>query len=420
MFNYLKNKLQQEILNSTNLKKESIGKEIFRILVESDLDYNFAKKISNEIQIFINDDMPIKTAFTRVIKDNMYMASMKTTGIITLIGFQGHGKTTNINKLAYFLKRRGINVAICTTDTNRYAAEEQLYNGAEKNEITVIKTTAQTGQDIAHEILNYRDKYTVILVDTAGINPNNTESMRNLNEVLNILNPSENLLVVNSLLGNSVFSMIEKFIHVSKPITGGIITNMDGDTKGGVCLSFSYITKKPIYFVSNGEKIHDFEYFNVDSITNRITGEMDFLGLQGVLDNYFSQSTEEKFMYRITNKLFNFEDMLFYLKHMQNFGLGRMMSFMGNRMNNVNVQEGEKNIKIFTNIINSMTQKERKSPEMINLSRMKRISKGCGYSVSVIQQSYTAYEGLKQKMFSLADMLKNNKNPEDILKNFLP
>ncbi|OED45420.1 hypothetical protein AB836_00780 [Rickettsiales bacterium (ex Bugula neritina AB1)] len=419
MFKFLKDKIQNQILNNSKVHKESIGNQVFRILVESDLDYNFSKKISDEIQKLINDDVPIKNAFTNVIKNNMYMSNIKK-GIVTLIGFQGHGKTTNINKLAYFLRKKGWKVAVATTDTNRYAATEQLYHLAEKNNINIIKTNANNSNEIAKEILSQKENYDSIIIDTPGINPNNKESIQHLNNILNIISPNENLLVLNSLLGSSVFKMIENFLHVSKPITGGIITNMDGDTKGGVCLSFSYITKKPIYFISNGEKIHDLEYFNSDSISNRIVGDMDFVGLQGLLDNYFSKSTEEKFMYRITNKLFNFEDMIFYLTHMQNFGLERIMSFVGNRMKPINIQEGEKNIKIFTNIINSMTKKERKNPNLINnLSRMKRISKGSGYSINTVQQLSTNYEELKKKIFMLSDMLKSNTNPQDILKKFL-
>jgi len=336
-------------------------------------------------------------------------------GIILFVGFQGHGKTTSVNKLAYRLMKQNFTVAVATLDTIRPAAMEQLKENADRFQIPFL--TPNNSEDpllMAKEILNYKNSYDYVLVDTAGVNSLEETNLKKINSIIKILHPSEILLIVNSMWGHSMFKMLEN-IKETIPVTGSIMTNIDGDKKGGGFISFYYIMKVPILFISNGEKINNLEKFNPKSITNILLGEIDFEGLEGLIKDNIPKSMEELFLTKIMNGVFTFNELILFTTQTTNIGLGRIANSLG--MNNISMdpQVAKENIKIMTSVVQSMTKKERNNQVHLSDSRLKRISGGCGHKLSVVQQIVQSYEQTRKQIFMMTDLLKKGGDPAQII-----
>jgi signal recognition particle subunit SRP54 len=409
MLDYLKKKLNNTISHIAD-KQKDLKEEIFNTLIDAEVCYDLADKISRETLETFKITNDCKESLNRAISNNINSTHNNLKkGVILFVGFQGHGKTTNINKLAYRLIKQNFTVAVTSLDNQRPAALEQLKENSNRFKIPFITANQNNILEMAKEIKLQEKDYDYMIVDTSGINSSEEGSLNNLKNIISILKPSEIILVMNSMLGHSMFQLLESF-KKNIPITGCIMTNVDGDKKGGGFLSFYYVMKVPILFISNGEKIQHLEKFNAKSITNILIGEMDLEGLQDLVENNIPKNVEEMFLEKIMNGIFTFNELLIFTHQTSNIGLGRIASSLG--VNNINQDPelAKKNIKIVTAIIHSMTKKERNNQVSFTESRFKRIALGSGCQIHVVKQIYQYREEIKLKsLIFLKDLLNNEK-----------
>lgn len=418
MFDFFRKRLQSTIANITN-KQNNLKEEIFNILIDSEVYYDLAEQISqeafDEFQITNNYKKALSHAITKYI--NTTHNNLKR-GIVLFVGFQGHGKTTNVSKLADRLIKQNFKVAITSLDTERPAAIEQLKENADRFNIPYISLNMKPNNpiDIAKELMNIlnNNPYDYVLVDTTGANSMNQDNLDSLKDLIKILKPSEVILVINSMLGHSMFQILESW-KGQIPITGSIMTNVDGDKKGGSFLSFYYIMNIPILFISNGEKIHHLERFNATSITNILLGEIDLEGLEDLVATHVPKNVEEIFLTKIMEGVFTFNELLLFVKQTSNIGIGNIMSRIGASNMSSDPELAKKNIKIMTSMIQSMTNKERNVQVTFTESRFRRIALGSGNSVQTVKQMYQSYEQTKKQMMMLTALLKKGGDPMQML-----
>jgi signal recognition particle subunit SRP54 len=412
MFDFLKKKLNNT-MNNLSIKQDNIKEEIFNSLLEAEVCYDLAEKISNETVNEFKITNNYKTALSNSIQKNINNSQNNLKkGIILFFGFQGHGKTTTVNKLANKLIKQKFKVAVTTLDFTRPAALEQLEENSNRFKIDFIVPTGNNLEEKTKNIKNQEKNYDYIIVDTEGIENNKIDNIKNL---INILNPSETIFIINSMLGHSMFSMVD-VIKNSIKMTGAIMTNVDGDKKGGGFLSFYYLVKVPIMFITNGEKINHLESFNPKSITNIVMGEMDIEGLSELVENNIPKNVEEIFLNKIMNGIFTFNELIMFTAQTSNIGFGRIAASIGMNNTSENAEIAKKNIKIMTSVVQSMTNKEKNNQVVINESRMNRIGKGSGYNANVVRQIIESYEKTKTQILMLVKIIKNGGGQEEVTK----
>lgn len=400
-------------MSNLSIKQDNIKEEIFNSLLEAEVCYDLAEKISNDTLNEFKITNNYKNALANSIQKNINNSQNNLKkGIILFVGFQGHGKTTTVNKLANRLIKQKFKVAVTTLDTTRPAAFQQLEENADRFKIEFIKPIGNNINEKTKNIKDQEKNYDYIIVDTEGIETNNIGNIQNL---INILSPSETILIINSMLGHSMFNLIN-VINDSIKITGAIMTNIDGDKKGGGFLSFYYLVKVPIMFITNGEKINHLEAFNPKSITNIIMGEMDIEGLSELVENNIPKNIEEIFLNKIMNGIFTFNELIMFTNQTSNIGFGRIAASIGMNNTNENSEIAKKNIKVMTSVIKSMTNKERNNQVVINPSRMERIGKGSGYNAGVVKQIIESYEKTKGQILMLVNIIKRGGGQEEVMK----
>ncbi len=323
-----------------------------------------------------------------------------------LVGLQGSGKTTTTAKLARFLEiNKKKKVMMASLDVYRPAAQEQLrLLGEQNNIITLPVIKDQLPADICRRAisaanLNGAD---VILFDTAGRTQIDLQMMSEIKQIESIINPSETILVADSLTGQVAANVAKEFKSTVN-LTGIILTRSDGDGRGGAALSMKYVADVPIKFLGVGEKIENFEVFHPDRIANRILGMGDIVSLVEKaaedLDEEKLKKTEEK----LKKGQFSLEDYLTQLRQMKKMGgIEGIMSFLPgvskvkSQMDQAGVDE-----KIITQneaVILSMTKKERENPKIIDGSRKKRIANGSGTDVATINKLLKQFKMMSEMM----------------------
>jgi len=323
-----------------------------------------------------------------------------------LVGLQGSGKTTTTAKLAKYLENnKKKKVMMASLDVYRPAAQEQLrLLGEQNNIITLPVIKDQLPADICRRAisaanLNGAD---VILFDTAGRTQIDLQMMSEIKQIESIINPSETILVADSLTGQVAANVAKEFKSTVN-LTGIILTRSDGDGRGGAALSMKYVADVPIKFLGVGEKIENFEVFHPDRIANRILGMGDIVSLVEKaaedLDEEKLKKTEEK----LKKGQFSLEDYLTQLRQMKKMGgIEGIMSFLPgvskvkSQMDQAGVDE-----KIITQneaVILSMTKKERENPKIIDGSRKKRIANGSGTDVATINKLLKQFKMMSEMM----------------------
>jgi len=330
--------------------------------------------------------------------------------IILMAGLQGSGKTTSTGKLALWLKEREKkNVVVVSADVYRPAAIEQLRIVA--GNVGVEWFPSEVGQQpvaiasaaLAHAKKQYAD---VLIVDTAGRTTVDEAMMKEIAELHAALNPVETLFVVDSMTGQDAAKTAKAFGD-ALPLTGVILTKVDGDSRGGAALSVRQVTGRPIKFLGVGEKSDRLEIFHPDRIANRIIGQGDVLGLieetARKVDHEKAQKLAEKLK---KNKGFDLADFREQMLQMQN--MGSMQSILEKLPGGAQMQEqiksvdAEKQIRRTVAIINSMTPQERRFPDLIKASRKRRIAAGAGVEVQQVNQLLRQYETTKDMMKKFA------------------
>ncbi|MFB2538946.1 MULTISPECIES: signal recognition particle protein [unclassified Acinetobacter] len=339
--------------------------------------------------------------------------------VILLAGLQGAGKTTTAAKLARFLKeRQKKKVMTVSADVYRPAAIKQLQTvsaevGAEWIESDAAEAPiAIVQRAIGVAKLNFAD---VLIVDTAGRLHIDSDMMDEIKELHAAVNPTETLFVVDAMTGQDAANTAKAF-NDALPLTGVILTKTDGDARGGAALSVRAITGKPIKFLGMGEKLDALEPFHPERVAQRILGMGDVLSLVEEVERKIDRDKAEKMAKKLQKGgSFNFEDMLTQFEQMKN--MGGMMGFLDKLpgMNGAGLQQAieqaqpEKHVKKMEAIIQSMTLKERRDPDLMNASRKRRIAAGAGVDVQEVNK-------LIKHHAQMAKMMKKFSSPSGINK----
>ncbi len=331
--------------------------------------------------------------------------------VVLMAGLQGAGKTTTVGKLARLLKNeQKKKVLVVSADVYRPAAIEQLRLLAEQVGIDFFPSDSnQKPVEIANAAIDYAKKhfYDVLMVDTAGRLAIDEEMMNEIKALHAAVNPVETLFVVDAMLGQDAVNTAQAF-NEALPLTGVILTKMDGDSRGGAALSVRHVTGKPIKFIGIGEKITGLEPFYPDRIASRILGMGDVLSLIEDVQKGIDEEAAAKMAKKLQKgKGFDLNDFKEQIQQMRNMGgLESLMSKMPGELGQISKQipEGtaEKAMGKVEAIINSMTPKERANPTLLKASRKRRIAAGAGTSVEEVNKMLKQFEQSQQvmKMFS--------------------
>ena len=314
--------------------------------------------------------------------------------IILMAGLQGSGKTTNSAKLAKLLKKKKKKVLLASADVYRPAAIQQLQTLAKQLEIDCFESNAsQKPVDIALQAIDFAKKgyYDVLIFDTAGRLGIDEAMMAEIKALHTLLNPIETLFVVDAMQGQDAVNTAKAFGD-TLPLTGVVLTKLDGDARGGAALSVRHVTGKPIKFIGVSEKVDGLEPFHPDRMAGRILGMGDVLGLIEQAHKNVDMAEAQKVADKIkSGSKFDLEDFKNQMTQMRKMGgMGALMDKMPAQMANmaakVNNEDADKSLRRIEGIINSMTPLERRKPELIKATRKKRIADGSGVQVQEVNR----------------------------------
>ncbi len=342
--------------------------------------------------------------------------------VILMAGLQGAGKTTSAGKLGRLLKNSTKKkVLLVSTDIYRPAAIEQLATLGKNLEIDVFPSDpSQKPVDIARNALDWGRKHyhDVLIVDTAGRLGIDEAMMAEVKALHAAVNPIETLFVVDSMQGQDAVNVARAF-NEALPLTGVILTKLDGDSRGGAALSVRHVTGKPIKFVGVSEKMDGLEVFHPDRMASRILGMGDILSLveeaRANVDEKEAAKLAEKFK---KGRDFDLEDFKSQLQQMKKMGgLGSLADKLPAQLTQMAQQSPElqeKQLRRTEGIINSMTPQERRKPELLKAARKRRIATGAGVQVQEVNRLLTQFEQMQKMMKmmrggNLGKMLKNMK-----------
>lgn len=336
--------------------------------------------------------------------------------IILMAGLQGSGKTTTSAKLGKLLKEQKKKVLLASADVYRPAAIEQLKTLAKQLEIECFDSNAgQNPADIAKAALDFakRGYYDVVIFDTAGRLGIDEAMMEEIKALHTLLNPIETLFVVDAMQGQDAVNTAKAFGE-ALPLTGIVLTKLDGDARGGAALSVRHITGQPIKFIGVSEKVDGLEPFHPDRMASRILGMGDVLSLIEQAHKNVDMAEAQKLADKVkSGKNFDLDDFKAQMSQMRKMGgMGALMDKMPAQMAGmaakVNPDDADKSIRRIEGIINSMTPLERRKPEVIKATRKKRIADGSGVQVQEVNRLLKQFEETQKmmKMFSKGGMAK--------------
>ena len=414
----------------TELEIKEAMREIRVALLEADVNFMVVKDLINKISAKAVGEKVLEslTPGQQVIKivneelvelmggtnAKLITASNGPT-IILMCGLQGAGKTTMSGKLALMLKKQNKRPLLVACDIYRPAAINQLKVLAKQIDVPVFEKGTQDPVKTSKEAVEYAGVHgnDVVIIDTAGRLQIDEKLMQELKDIKSAVNPTEILLTVDSMTGQEAVNVSEQFNN-ALDITGVILTKLDGDTRGGAALSIKAVVNKPIKFCGVGEKLSDIEPFYPDRMASRILGMGDVLSLiekaQQAVDEKQMQEMERKFK----ENSFDFEDYLVQFENINKMGdikgLLSMIPGLGSKIKNLDIDENQ--MKKNKAIIQSMTIKERRNPDLIKASNKKRIASGSGTTIQDVNALIKNFENSKEMM----KMMKNKKGMSKLFK----
>ena len=336
--------------------------------------------------------------------------------IILMAGLQGSGKTTTSGKLAKLLKEQKKKVLLASADVYRPAAIEQLKTLAKQLDVECFDSNAnQKPLDIAAATLEFakRGYYDVVIFDTAGRLGIDEAMMAEIKALHTFLNPIETLFVVDAMQGQDAVNTAKAFGD-TLPLTGVVLTKLDGDSRGGAALSVRHVTGKPIKFIGVSEKVDGLEPFYPDRMAGRILGMGDVLSLIEQAHKNVDMAEAQKVADKIkSGKNFDLEDFKTQMSQMRKMGgmqslMDKLPAQLAQAAGQLQSNESDKAIRRMEGIINSMTPLERRKPEVIKATRKKRIADGAGVQVQEVNRLLKQFEETQKmmKMFSKGGMSK--------------
>ncbi|MDD9197257.1 signal recognition particle protein [Aliivibrio sp. S3MY1] len=373
------------------VKESAVGVEVSKSLTPGQ---EFIKIVQSELEAIMGDS------------NEALNLACQPPAVILMAGLQGAGKTTSTAKLAKLLKERDKkNVLVVSADVYRPAAIKQLETLATEVNVDFFPSSADqkpidiVDGAISHAKLKFFD---VVIVDTAGRLAVDTEMMDEIKQLHAHVNPIETLFVVDAMTGQDAANTAKAFGD-TLPLTGVILTKVDGDARGGAALSVRHITGKPVKFLGVGEKTDALEPFHPERIASRILGMGDVLSLIEDLEKNVDKEKAEKLAKKFKEKKgFDLEDFREQLGQMKNMGgmMGMMdkLPGMSQLPDNVKDKVDDKMFNQMEAIINSMTMKERQRPELIKGSRKKRIAAGSGTQVQDVNRMLKQFTQMQKMM----------------------
>lgn len=330
--------------------------------------------------------------------------------VVLMAGLQGAGKTTTVGKLARLLKNEHKKkVLVVSADVYRPAAIEQLKLLAEQVGVDFFPSHAgEQPVVIAQQAQDYAKKhfYDVLMVDTAGRLAIDEAMMAEIKALHAAVSPVETLFVVDAMQGQDAVNTAQAF-NEALPLTGVVLTKMDGDSRGGAALSVRHVTGKPIKFIGVGEKVNGLEPFYPDRLASRILGMGDVLSLIEDVQKGIDEKTAQQMAKKLhKGKGFDLNDFKAQIQQMRKMGgiesiMSKLPGDMGKMAHQVPEGTAEKAMSRVEAIINAMTAKERANPQLIKASRKRRIADGSGVSVQEVNKMLKQFEQSQKMMKSL-------------------
>ena len=391
-----------------------VTREIRLALLEADVNYKVVKEFINNVKEKalgeeVKKSLKPGEVFVKIVKDELVdllgkedepLIVVKPMTILMMAGLQGSGKTTTTGKLALLLRKKyGLKPLMVACDVYRPAAINQLEQLGKELNIPVYSEGQGNPVEIAKNAVEYAkdNGYNYVLIDTAGrlhIDEGLMEELQKINEEVK---PNEILLVVDSMMGQDAVNVIEGF-NDRLPITGAVLTKLDGDTKGGAALSIRHLTNIPIKFIGVSEKMDGLEAFHPERMANRILDMGDLMGMIEKAEGVFDEEETLKAAKKLQKGKFDLEDFLTQLGQVKKLGpLENLIKLIpgAKKMGLNNVSIDPKQMAHIEAIILSMTPAERRNPDILKASRKRRIAAGSGRSVEEVNRLLKQFEQMK-------------------------
>ena len=420
MFESLGDRLQNaihKIKGYGKITEENITeamREIRLALLEADVNYKVVKEFTNKVkEKALGEEVASSInpgdLFVKIVKDELTdllggeaeeLNLKGNPAVLVLVGLQGSGKTTTIGKLANFLrKKHNKKPLLVAGDVYRPAAIDQLKQIGKELNIEVYDEGKKDPVEISKNAIEYakENKYDYVLIDTAGRLHIDEDLMDELENIRKEVNPQEILLVIDSMMGQDAINVITGF-NEKLPLTGAILTKLDGDTRGGVALSVRHLTNVPIKFMGTSEKLDGLEAFDPERMAGRILGMGDIISLVEKATEAIDEKEAENAAKRMQQGKFDLENFLSTMKQVKKLGpLENVLKLIpgAKKMGLSDIQIDPKQMAHIEAIVLSMTPKERRNPDIIKASRKTRIAKGSGTSVQEVNCLLQQFDQMK-------------------------
>ena len=434
MFGHITERFESILRNVRGLGKitdkniNDTVREVRRALIDADVNFNVAKSFVNTVHDKAQGTKVLKSVkpgqqFVKIIRDELVillgtdskdLVLKNNPAVILLAGLQGSGKTTTAGKLAYRLQKSGKSVLMVAADVYRPAAVQQLITVGQQADVAVYEEG--TGEPLAickRGIEEARSlKNDVVILDTAGRLHVDGEMMTEIQQIADMAEPDEIIFVADGMTGQDAVNSAQAF-HEALPLSGVILTKMDGDSRGGAAVSIREVTGKPIKFIGTSEKLDGLDVFDPKRIADRILGFGDVVSIVEKAQDVFDEDQAKDFQTKLVKNTFDLDDFKMQLQQMKKMGsmsqiIGMMPGMNSKALKQLNMDDRQ--VGWTEAIINSMTPSERQQPEIINGSRRLRISKGSGRSVQEINALLNQFSQMKKMMKKMGKM-KNMKLP---------
>lgn len=432
MFSQLSDKILSSVKKIRGQNKitesniEEALREIRLSLLEADVNFKVVKNFIDRVKakalgVEVLQGVNPGQQFVKVVHDELVhtlgdaavdINVRENPSVIFMVGLQGVGKTTTSAKLGLYIRQKlGKRVGLVPADVYRPAAIEQLQILGKQNNFPVFSsTTQQKPQEIVTQAKQWAKEnlLEVVIVDTAGRLQIDSQLMDELGDLVQIWNPQEVLLVADAMLGQQSVSVAEGF-HQKLKLTGLVLTKVDGDARGGAALSIREVTGVPIKFLGIGEKVAALEVFHPDRLAKRILDMGDVLSLVEMAQQHIDEKSAEQSAKKLLKNEFTIEDFLSQIQMMKKMGgIESIMKFLPGMGDLSKQMKGmappADEMKKIEAIIQSMTQKERRDPRVLNASRRERIAKGSGTTVQDINRFIKQFEQSQKMMQTLMKM----------------
>lgn len=401
----------------TEINVAETMKEVRKALLDADVSYKIAKDFTDDVKkkaLGMNvlkavspSQLMVKITYDELIelmgRESVDINIKANPAIILMSGLQGSGKTTHAAKLANLLKnKRGKKPLLVAGDVYRPAAIDQLKVLGEQIGVPVYtEDGCKEPVKIAKNGVKYAKDYgyDVVLIDTAGRLAVDEEMMTEIGNIKEAVNPHEILFVVDAMTGQDAVNTAKAF-NDKLDFDGVILTKMDGDTRGGAALTIKAVVNKPIKFIGTGEKMEALDVFHPDRLAERILGMGDIRSFVEKAQDQFDQEEAAKLQKKLAKNQFDFNDFMSQIQQIKKMGnvkdLMSMIPGMGKVIKDMDIDDSS--FKSVEAIIQSMTPEERANPDIINGSRRKRISKGCGRDIQDVNRLMKQFEETRKMM----------------------